>query len=78
MRTRKFLMEYFSCYYSCFDTSRQVEKDVFPLVTSVGQRKNSESQLRNRTTDLRIPHSAVVTLSRIDSMVSEAHYEVHK
>ena len=45
MRTRKFLMEYFSRYYSCFDTSRQVEKDVFPLVTSVGQRKNSESQL---------------------------------
>ena len=34
--------------------SKEIEKDVFRPVTSVGQRKNSESGMRNRTSNLRI------------------------
>ena len=51
----------------------------FHLVTSVGQRKNSESPswVRNRTSDLRIPRSDALPLSHRDSTVSEVYYEVH-
>ena len=33
--------------------------------------------MRNRDSDLRIPHSDALLLSRRDSMVSEVYYEVH-
>ena len=45
MRTRKFLRNISAATTQLLDTSRQVEKDVSRFVTSVGQRKNSESQL---------------------------------
>ena len=44
----------------------------FRLVTSVGQRKNSESP-----SDFRISRSDVLSLSHRDSTVSEVYYEVH-
>ena len=53
-----------------------MEKDVFRLVTSVGQRKilspHEESNLR--PSDLR---SDALPLSHRDSTVSEVYYEVH-
>ena len=33
--------------------------------------------MRNRASDLRIPRSDALLLSRRDSMVSEVYYEVH-
>ena len=33
--------------------------------------------MRNRTSDLRIPHSDVLPLSHGDSTMSEVYYEVH-
>ena len=36
-----------------FEPGKVTEKDVFCHVTSVGQRKNSESGMRNRTSNLR-------------------------
>ena len=43
----------------------------------MGQRKNSEYPMRNRTSDLRIPRSNAVPTSHRDSTVSEVCYEVH-
>ena len=47
-----------------FETGKEIEKDVFSLVTSVGQRKrkNIRVPMKNRTSDLRIPWSAVLQL----------------
>ena len=44
-----------------FELGKEIEKDAFRLVTSVGQRKNFPA--RNRTSDLRIPHSDALPLS---------------
>ena len=44
-----------------FELGKEIEKDAFRLVTSVRQRKNSPA--RNRTSDLRIPHSDALPLS---------------
>ena len=60
-----------------FELGKEIEKDVFCLVTSVGQRKNSESGMRNRTSNLRIPRLDTLPLSHEDSMVSDIYYEVH-
>ena len=46
--------------------------NLFRLVKSVGQRKNSESHMRNRTSHLQIPRSDTLPLGHRDSMVSEA------
>ena len=43
----------------------------------MGQRKNSEYPMRNRTSDLRIPRSDAVPTSHRDSTVSKVCYEVH-
>ena len=53
-----------------------MEKDVFRLVTSVGQRKKSDSQEESnlRPSDSR---SEALPLSHRDSTVSEVYYEVH-
>ena len=37
-----------------------------------------QNPMRNRTSDLRIPHSNTLPLSHRDSTVSEAYYKVHK
>ena len=58
-----------------FELGKEIEKDVFRIVTSVGQRKNSPA--RNRTSDFRIPRSDALPLSHRDSTVSEIYYEVH-
>ena len=50
-------------------------KDVFYHI--VGQRKNSESGMRNRTSNLRIPRLDALPLSHEDSTVSDIYYEVH-
>ena len=59
-----------------FELGKEMEKDVFRLVTSVGQRKilspHEESNLR--PSDLR---SDALPLSHRDSTVSEVYYEVH-
>ena len=60
-----------------FELGKEIEKDVFRPVTSVGQRKNSESGMRNRTSHLRIPRLDALPLSHEDSMVSDIYYEVH-
>ena len=52
--------------------TRWRSRDLFRLVKSVGQRKNSESHMRNRTSHLQIPRSDTLPLSHRDSMVSEA------
>ena len=54
----------------------KIEKDVFRLVTSVGQKK-FWVPTKNRTSDLRIPGSDALPLSHRDSTVSEVYYEVH-
>ena len=57
-------------------TARNVEKDVFRLVTTVRQRKNSIPP-RSRTSDLRILRSYALPLSHRDSMVGKAYNKVH-
>ena len=44
---------------------------------SVGQRRKFWVNIRNRTSNLRIPRSDALLLSHRDSTVSEAYYEVH-
>ena len=60
-----------------FELGKEIEKDVFCPVTSVGKRKNSESGMRNRTSNLRIPRLDALPLSHEDSTVSDIYYEVH-
>ena len=55
-----------------FELGKEIEEDVFRLVTSVGQRKNSESPREIETSDLRIPRFDILPLSHRDSMVSKA------
>ena len=56
-------------------TSKELEKDVFfCLVTSVGQRKNSEFPLRIKPQIFRF---CAPPLSHTDSMVSQVYYKVH-
>ena len=56
-------------------TSKELEKDVFfCLVTSVGQRKNSEFPLRIKPQIFRF---CALPLSHTDSMVSQVYYKVH-
>ena len=43
----------------------------------MGQRKSSESPVRNQTSDLRISRSDALPLSHRDSTVSEVYFEVH-
>ena len=44
-----------------FELGKEIEKDGFRLVTSVGQKKNFfRWYMRNRTSDLRIPRSAAL------------------
>ena len=53
-----------------------MEKDVFRLVASVGETKNSESPIRNRTADLWILRFDAPPQSHRDFIVSETHYEI--
>ena len=55
-----------------FEVDKEIEKDVFRLVTNLGQRKDSES-LRG----IEIPRSDALPLSLRDSSVSEVYYEFH-
>ena len=54
-----------------FELSKEIGKDVFRFVTSVGQRKKFRVPLRKRTSDLRIPRSDA--LSHGDSVFSLSH-----
>ena len=54
-----------------FEFGKEIEKDVFRLVTSVGQRKSSDSPRGNEPQSSDAP-----PLSRIDFTVSNVHYEV--
>ena len=47
-----------------------LEKDVFCLVMSVGQKKNSGVCLKNQTSDLQIMHSNALPMSHRDCTVS--------
>ena len=60
-----------------FKLGKEMKKDVFRLVTSVGQRKNSESPrgIEPQTYGFRAPD--VPPLSHRDSMVSMAYYVVN-
>ena len=58
-----------------FELSKEIKKDVFHPVTSIGQRKNWVPT-RKQTSDLRIPHSDALPLSHRDSTVSEVYYFV--
>ena len=60
-----------------FELGKDIKKDVFRLVTLVGQRKNTESGIRNWTSNLRIPHPDVLPLSYKDSTMSDIYYEVY-
>ena len=53
-----------------FELGKEIEEDVFRLVTSVGV------PTRKGTSDLRIPRSDALPLSHRDSTVSEVYYEV--
>ena len=55
-----------------FEVDKEIEKDVFRLVMSVGQRKDSESPR-----GIEIPRSDALPLSLRDSTVSEVYYEFH-
>ena len=55
-----------------FEVDKEIEKDVFRLITSVGQRKDSESPR-----GIEIPRSDALSLSLRDSSVSEVYYEFH-
>ena len=59
-----------------FELGKEIVKYVFNLVTSVGQRKKFWGLMRNRTSDLRIPRSDVLSVSHIDSTMSEVYQEV--
>ena len=54
-----------------FELGKDLEKDVFHLFTSVGQR------MRNQTSDLRILHFDTLPLNYRNSVESAANYEVH-
>ena len=54
------------------DVRKMIENDVFPLVTSVGQRKNSHEE-----SSLQIPRPDALLLSHSDSTVREVYYQVH-
>ena len=54
-----------------------MKKDVFPSCHERGTKKKFWVPMRNRTSDLRIPHSDALPLSHRDSTVSEVYYEVH-
>ena len=60
-----------------FELAKEAEKDVFRLVSSVGQRKKFWVPLRNQTSGPRIPRFDALPLSHRDSTVSEVYYEVH-
>ena len=49
---------------------------IFPTCHERETKKNFWALMRNRTTDLRIPRSDALPLSRRDSMMNKAHYEV--
>ena len=58
-----------------FKLGKEIEKDIF---SSCRERKTKEKvPMRNRTSDLRIPLSYALPLSRRDSTVNEVYYEVH-
>ena len=59
-----------------FELAKEAEKDVFRLVSSVGQRKNSESPWGIKPQALGFRFDAL-PLSHRDSTVSEVYYEVH-
>ena len=54
-----------------FELSKEIEKDIFCLIPSVGQRKNSESQwesnLRTSDSTFHILHTARISNERIFS-----------
>ena len=54
-----------------FELGKDLEKDVFHLFASVGQR------MRNQTSDLRILHLDTLPLNYRNSVVIAANYEVH-
>ena len=53
-----------------FALSSEVEKDVLRLFTRVGERKKFEVPIRNRISDLQIPHSNILPVSHRDSVES--------
>ena len=57
-----------------FELGKEIENDVFRLVTSVGQKKKSESPWG---TQVEPWSSNAPPLSHRDSMVRETHYKVH-
>ena len=57
--------------------NKTLKRDVFHLVTSMGQRQNSESPWGIKPQTLQILCSNALPLSHRDSMVSEVYYEVH-
>ena len=59
-----------------FKLGKEIEKDVFHLFTSVGQKK-FWVPMRNQTSGLWILHSDAVLLSHRYATVSEVYYEVH-
>ena len=58
-----------------FELGKEIEKDVFRLVTSVGQK--FWVPMRNRTSDPWTQYRAALPLSHRDSTVGEVYYEVH-
>ena len=60
-----------------FEVGKEIEKDVFRLITSEGQRKKFRVPVRNRTSEVRIPRTYALLPSNRDSKVSEAYNEVH-
>ena len=60
-----------------FELVKEVEKDVFCLVMSVGKRKKTWVPMRNWTSDLQILCSISLPLSHRDSMVKEVYSKVH-
>ena len=60
-----------------FELGKDIKKYVFRLVTVVGQRKHTESGIRNRTSNLRIPRPDVLSLSYKDSTMSDIYYKVY-
>ena len=61
-----------------FKPSKEVEKGVFHLVTGMGQRKILSPHEELNLRPSRIPCPEALLLSHRDSMVSNAHYEVHE
>ena len=57
-----------------FELGKEIEKNVFRLVTSVGQKKKSEFPWGTRVEPL---SSNALPLSHRDSVVRETYYEVH-